>query len=288
MAADRCGRRFGALLVAGLLLLGSARPLLAADRAEPLPGELEGVGVVEHLGDTLPLDRLFLDHDGRVVNLRALFGKGRPVLLTFNYSSCPMLCHVQRDGLLDVLAGLSWSVGREFDVITIGIDPSESPERSAMTRRSTLRQYGRPTAEAGWHYLTGREADIRAVADAAGFGYRYVPERGEYAHAAALIVCTPEGTIARYLYGVKYDPPTLRLSLLEAAEGKVGSPLEQILLYCFHYDPSTRRYAPAAMNLMRLGAVLAAGSLLTYLMRSWLRSRGESALPHGPTDGVPA
>lgn len=262
-----------------ILTLTLALPIAAsaADRTEPLPEELQGVGVVEHIGERLPLNRPFLDQDGRRVSLGELFGHGRPVLLTFNYSSCPMLCHVQRDGLIESLKKLNELPGREFDIVTIGIDPRETYERAGATWRAAIKAYGRPLAAPGWRFLTGRETDIRAVADAAGFGYRYIPSRDEYAHAAAIIVCSPEGGISRYLYGVRYEPETLRLALTEAGQGKTAptptSALEQILMYCFHYDPSTRRYAPTAMNVMRLGAGLAMVTLLAFLVRSWTRDR---------------
>lgn len=247
----------------------------AGDRTEPLPEELQGVGVTEHLGQSLPLDRTFLDQDGKRVQMGDLFGKGRPVVVTFNYSSCPMLCHVQRDGLIETLKHFDWIPGREFDVVTIGIDPRETPERAATTRRTAIKAYGRPEAGPGWRFLTGREDDIRAVADAAGFGYRYVSKRDEYAHSAALVICSPDGRVSSYLYGVRYEVPALRSALTTAGQGKTfaTSAIDQILMYCFHYDPSTRRYAPFALGVMRFGGGLMMVSLLAYLIWSWTRDR---------------
>jgi protein SCO1/2 len=274
-------RRYAWIVVAAFAVF-TPISTFAEDRAEPLPLELQGVGVTEHPGAELPLDRPFLDQDGKRVTLRDLFGHGKPLIVTFNYSSCPMLCHVQRDGLIESLKRLDWTPGREFDVVSIGIDPRETPERSATTRRATLKAYGRPEAATGWRFLVGREEDIRATADAAGFGYRYIPSRDEYAHSAALVICTPDGRVSRYLYGVQYEPNALKRALGEAVEGKTTSTsaLEQILMYCFHYDPSTRRYAPAAMNIMRLGGGLATLGLLTFLVRSWTRDRARE--PHEP------
>jgi len=240
--------------------------------------------VTERLGQVLPLDREFIDQDGNRVVLGDLFRQGRPVVLTFNYSSCPMLCHVQRDGLIETLKHLDWTPGKDFDVVTVVIDPRESYERSATTRRAALKAYGRPEAASGWSFLTGREADIRAVADAAGFGYRYIQSRDEYAHSAALVICSPEGQISNYLYGVRYESPALKTALSTARQGRTvaTSSLDQILMYCFHYDPSSRRYGPLAMNAMRVGGGLAMLALLLYLVRSWTRdqpTRAGSASP---------
>jgi protein SCO1/2 len=192
-----------------------------------------------------------------------------------------MLCNVQRNGLLEVLEKLDMTAGREFDIVTISIDPNETPLRAHQTRSLTLKSYGRPQAANGWHFLTGTEENIKAVAQAVGFGYRFVPSRQEFAHSAALILCTPEGHVGRYLYGVKYEPQTLRLSLLETAQGKIGSTLDQIILYCFHYDANAKRYAPAAMRIMRVGAGLSAAILGMFLTRAWLNSR-----PRLSPDGV--
>ncbi len=269
------------LAIVALLSLSGPSAGFAQDRTEPLPNELKEVEVVERLGESLPIDRPFLDQDGKRVFLHDFFGRGRPMVLTFNYSSCPMLCHVQRDGLIETLKQLDWMPGREFDIVTIGIDPRETPERAGQTRRATLKAYGRPEAAPGWNFLTGREADIRAVADAAGFGYRYVPSRDEYAHSAALVICSPEGRVSSYLYGIRYESAALKQALQGAGEGKTAatSALDQILMYCFHYDPSTRRYAPAAMKLMRLGAGLSAAAFLAFLVRSWIRDQAVAAPP---------
>jgi protein SCO1/2 len=255
-------KRLAKVVLSTIVLLASAGSAWAEDRREPLPEELDGVGITEHPDALLPLERPFVDQDGRQVTLGDYFGHGRPVVLTLNYSSCPMLCNVQRNGLLEVLEKLDMTAGREFDIVTISIDPNETPLRAHQTRSLTLKSYGRPQAANGWHFLTGTEENIKAVAQAVGFGYRFVPSRQEFAHSAALILCTPEGHVGRYLYGVKYEPQTLRLSLLETAQGKIGSTLDQIILYC-------------------LGAGLSAAILGMFLTRAWLNSR-----PRLSPDGV--
>jgi protein SCO1/2 len=251
--------------------LWAAAPV-RSDRLESAPGDLEGVGVTEQVGARLPLHLEFTNHENRRVRLGDLFRDAKPVILTLNYSNCPMLCNLQLSGLLDALRGLEWSAGREFDVVTVSIDPLETTARSQATRQRYLGEYDRPGASRGWHFLTGNQAAIRDLARAVGFGYRYLPERKEYAHAAVLILCSPEGRVCRYLYGVKYDSSTLRLLLVEASQGQTGSSLDQLLLYCFHYDATKGRYALTAMSIMRLGALLTFLVLAFLLGRTWLRA----------------
>jgi protein SCO1/2 len=198
-----------------------------------------------------------------------------------NYSDCPMLCSLQLNGLLDGLKEMKWDLGENFRVVTVSIDPNESPARSQLTKQKYLKLYARPGVSGGWRFLTGKEEDIRRLADEVGFGYSYVKDTGEYAHAAAVIVLTPEGKISRYLYGVAYDPQTLRLSLVEAGEGKIGSTMDQILLFCFHYDETKGRYGPAAVGVMRVGGVLTmlclGGMLLVFWRRESARRREKTA-----------
>ena len=250
-------RRVVSALVLLLLSARSAR----AERIEALPGELEGIGITEKIGAALPVSTRFVDDRGEEVALGDYFRSGRPVILTLNYSNCPMLCSIQLTELVKTLRQVDWTAGEEFEVVTVSLDPAEPPARARQTKERYLEQYGRPQARQGWHFLTGSEASIRAVADAAGFGYRYSPERNEYLHAAALILVGGEGRIARYLYGLLYEPQTLRLSLRETADGKQVSAIDQLILYCFHYDAEKGRYAPAARNLMRLGGGVTVAAL---------------------------
>lgn len=269
----KAGRASVVAIVGLLALFAATASSPAADRKEPLPAELEGVGFTEHLNDLLPLDTPMVDQDGRRVVLGDVLGNGKPVVLTLYYADCPMLCNVTADGLDTALHGLPWTPGKEFDVVSVSIDPKETPSRAKLTQKKRVSRLDRPEAAAGWHVLTGRESDIRRVADAVGFCYKYLPERREYSHAAGVVLVTPQGRIARYLYGVKFDPEAFRLSLLEASKGRISkSTLDQVILYCFHYDPSTRRYAPTVMALMRVGAGATVILLGVFLATAWLKS----------------
>lgn len=240
------------LLGAGWLYAAEASAQLLGSA----PKELQDVGIVDKRGDQVPLDLSFVDSDGRKVTLSQLFDGSRPVLLTLNYSNCPMLCSLQLNGFFDALRDMPWNIGDNFQMITVSIDPNELPQRSELTKQKYLKQYGRAGVSSGWRCLTGTEENIRKLANSVGFHYRFVPERNEYSHAAAVMVLTPGGQVSRYMYGVVYDPQTIRLSLVEAGKGKVGSPLDQVLLYCFHYDETKGRYGPAANTIMRFGGVM--------------------------------
>jgi protein SCO1/2 len=277
----KAGRASVVAVVGFLALFATTASSPAADRKEPLPAELEGVGFTEHLNDLLPLDTPMVDQDGRRIVLGDVLGKGKPVVLTLYYADCPMLCNVTADGLDTALHGLPWTPGKEFDVVSVSIDPKETPSRAKLTQKKRVSRLDRPEAAAGWHILTGREPDIRRIADAVGFRYKYLPDRREYSHAAGVVLVTPEGRIARYLYGVKFDPQAFRLSLLEASQGQISkSTLDQMILYCFHYDPSSRSYAPTAMALMRVGAAATVGLLGLFLATAWFKStRSRRATP---------
>jgi len=262
---------------AALLLLVVALPV-SAQRREPLPKDLEGVGITEHPGAKLPLDVEFKDEDGGTVRLGRYFTGDRPVILTLGYYRCPMLCTLVLNSLVDGLRDLPWTPGREFEVVTVSIDPTETPTLARLKKQNYLEEYARPGAASGWHFLTGREENIRRLADAVGFGYRYVPERGQYAHAAAIFVATPAGRLAKVLYGVVYQPKTVRLALTEAGEGKVGTTADQLLLYCFHYDAQEGRYVLAAQNIMRFGGASTALIVGLWLAVSWRRGAHKKSL----------
>jgi protein SCO1/2 len=262
---------------AALLLLVVALPV-SAQRREPLPKDLEGVGITEHPGAKLPLDVEFKDEDGGTVRLGRYFTGDRPVILTLGYYRCPMLCTLVLNSLVDGLRDLPWTPGREFEVVTVSIDPTETPTLARLKKQNYLEEYARPGAASGWHFLTGREENIRKLADAVGFGYRYVPERGQYAHAAAIFVATPDGRLAKVLYGVVYQPKTVRLALTEAGEGKVGTTADQLLLYCFHYDAQEGRYVLAAQNIMRFGGASTALIVGLWLAVSWRRGAHKKSL----------
>jgi protein SCO1/2 len=262
---------------AALVLLVVALPA-SAQRQEPLPKDLEGVGITAHLGAKLPLDLEFTDENGAPVRLGQYFSGDRPVILTLGYYRCPMLCTLVLNSLVDGLRDLPWTPGREFEVVTVSIDPTETPTLARLKKQNYLEEYARPGAAGGWHFLTGREENIRKLADAVGFGYRYVPERGQYAHAAAIFVVTPDGRLAKVLYGVVYQPKTVRLALTEAGEGKVGTTADQLLLYCFHYDAQEGRYVLAATNIMRFGGATTALVVGLWLAVSWRRGAHKKSL----------
>jgi protein SCO1/2 len=248
-----------------------------AQLADQVPEALQEVGVTEHLGAKLPLDATFTDERGERVSLGQYFDGERPVILTLNYYKCPMLCGLMLNGVVDGLEQLAWSPGEEFEMVTISINPLETPELAAAKKQNYLKRLDRPGAGEGWHFLTGYELDIERVAEAVGFGYSYDPETQEYAHAAAIMVITPDGRVTRYLYGIEYPAKRLKFALLEAAEGTIGSPLDQLILYCYHYDPTNRRYSPVAMNIMRVGgsatALILGISLGGFWLRDWRRKR---------------
>lgn len=264
--------RIIALLTALILSLFHA-PSTAAERIEQAPKELEEVGVEEHLSQQIPLDLAFVESTSKEIQLRDVFDGKRPVVLTMNYSNCPMLCSLQLNGLFEGLQSLEWDIGENFQMVTVSIDSKETPQRSELTKKKYLKLYGRPGVSDSWHVLTGREPAIKKLARTVGFGYTYVPDTKEYAHPAVTIICTPDGKVSRYLYGIEYDPQTLKLSLMEAAEGKIGSTLDQMILYCFHYDAEKGRYGPAAVKIMRLGGAAAVVMLAGMVAIFWRRGQ---------------
>ncbi len=286
--------RFAALALAVVVAPGRVSAVPPPDSA---PDELEDVGVNEVPDVQIPLDLPFVDTEGREVTLADCFDGERPVILTLNYSDCPMLCSLQLNGLFEALGETKWNLGEQFQMVTVSIDPNEKPPRAKATKEKYLKVYGRPGAAAGWHFLTGEEQNIKNLANTVGFGYRFVPERKEYVHTAVFMVCTPDGRVSRYLYGVKFVPDTVRLALLEAGEGKVGGFSEKILLYCFQYDPESGSYVPAVWVVMRAAGVvilvglagLVGGLVLVRRARSTKQdiSEPESAPPDevGPRDG---
>lgn len=256
-----------------ILLIGGLNVHVAGQVLQAVPDDLEGVGIDEKLDTQIPLDLQFRDSSGASLVLSDLFVGERPVLLSLNYSDCPMLCRVQLNGLVEALKEMPWLPGKEFEIVSVSIDPQETIEKSQQTKQRYLKTYGRPEAAGGWHFLTGEQEAITRLADAVGFRYKYIPDRKEFSHAAALLVCTPDGRVSRYLYGIVYEPQTLKLSLVEAGQGKIGSKLDQLLLYCFHYDPQAKAYSLTAIRIMQLGGLLTLVVLLGVLLPVWLRRR---------------
>jgi len=266
-------KRLVVLMVYGLGVWLSLCGASAAQRQEAGPETLQEIGVDEHLGGQLPLDLRFRDENGAEVTLGSIFQGNRPIVLSLNYSDCPMLCTLVLNGLVDGLKEMAWVPGQQFEIVSVSIDPLETPQRARLTKQRYVRSYGRPETAAGWHFLTGNQENIKKLADAAGFRYKYVEKDKQYAHAAVIMICTPQGRMSRYLYGVQFPEQTLRLSLVEAGEGKVGSTLDKVLLFCFHYDAEAGRYGPVARNIMKLGAGMTCGVLVLALLPFWLRRR---------------
>lgn len=242
-----------------LTLLLSAPPARAQEVKGPEVGLLRKVAFAQHLDAQLPLDTPLVDESGRAVKVGDYFGK-KPVILLFVYFECPMLCTLELNGLVRNLRALSMSAGKEFEIVTVSIDPTETPALARAKKAGYLKRYGRPGAEKGWHFLTGTESNVRRLADTVGFKYVYDPRSKQYAHPAGLVVVTPGGRLARYIYGVDFPANNLRWSLIDASADKIGTPVDRILLMCFHYDPSTGRYNFAVMSAVRaLGVATVAG-----------------------------
>lgn len=241
-------------LAALLTLCALGTSASAADRMEKLPEELTGITLVEQFKAEIPLDTPFVDELGKTIRLGDLFTT-KPVILTFNYSNCPMLCSVQLGGLVDTMLNMDWDIGDKFDVITISLDPKETTARARETKSRYLERYERPGAAEGWHFLTGTEADIKAITEAVGFGYRYHPERKEYLHPAVLTLVSPRGTVSGYMAGVQYDAIDLRDKLIVASVGDVSEELAAFILSCYHYEASSGNGA-IVQKIMRYGGLV--------------------------------
>ncbi|MBI4209596.1 MAG: SCO family protein [Deltaproteobacteria bacterium] len=241
--------------------------------AEPVPVELQEVGIEENLGDAISLDLEFVDETGAPVPLRAFFDGEHPVLLNLVYYECPNLCNFLLNGFTEGLTGLRWTAGDEFQIVTVSIDPREGPELAATKKEAYLKLYKRSEAREGWHFLTGSESHVRQLAQEIGFRYRYDEDQKQYAHAAAVFVLTPQGEISRYLYGIDYPPRDLKLALLEASQGKIGNPVDKFLLFCYHYDPKGRRYALFATNLMKIAGGATVVGIIAFLFYLGIQHR---------------
>jgi len=233
------------------------------------PGILSKIAIDQRIGHQVPGDIPFVDETGREVTLGEYFGK-RPVILALVYYECPMLCTQVLNGLVSALGVLNFDAGREFDVVAVSFNPKEGPGLASQKKAAYIERYGRPQAAGGWHFLTGSQASIARLTEAVGFKYEYDPTIGQFAHGAAIEVLTPRGTIAKYFYGIEYSPRDLRLGVIEAAEEHIGTVIDDVLLFCYHYDPSTGKYGADILALVRAGAVatvLAFAVFLTVSLR---------------------
>lgn len=239
--------------------------------------ELSGVGITEHLGESIPLDLRFTNEEGQQVTLGKYFGDGKPVILNLVYYECPMLCNLVLNGMTAGVRGMEWIPGEKFEMVAVSINPRETSQLAAAKKQNYLSELGKPGADAGWHFLVGDSSQSAALAQALGFGYRYDEEQKEYAHAAAAFVLMPDGTISRYLYGIEFNPRDLKLALLEATDGKIGSTLDKLILYCFHYDPQAKGYVLFATNVMRIGGAICALALGIFVAILWRSERKNRA-----------
>lgn len=240
-----------------------------------LPDALQKVGIEQRLGEQLPLQAEFKAEDGRSVRLGEYFKGNRPAILALVYYECPMLCNQILNGLTGTLKGISLDAGRDFDVIAISFDARENDKAGLAKNKKEayLERYGRPGSEDGWHFLTGDQASIDAVTKAAGFSYKWDDASNQFAHASAIMVVTPDGKLSRYFYGIDYPPRDVKLSLVDSSENKVGTVTDQLLLYCYHYDPATGKYGLAILRIMRIAAIATLLGMGAMGFVFWRRSK---------------
>src|SRR6266516_688522 len=248
-----------------------------------LPPALQKVGIDQRLNEQVPLDAVFKDESGNTVQLGQYFGK-RPVVLSLVYYSCPMLCNQVLNGMAGTFKALSFKPGEEFDIVTVSFDSRETPALAAAKKKTYvdyLPEARRSKAMNGWHFLTGDEANIRRLTEAVGFRYNFDAATNQFAHASGIMVLTPEGKLARYFYGIEYSPKDLRLGLVEASANKIGSPVDQLLLYCYHYDPATGKYGAVVMNMVRLAGIVTLVGMVGLLLLLRRRNGGDTRLKAG-------
>jgi protein SCO1/2 len=264
-------------IVGFLLAAALAAPALAQQYG--LPAMVRGVGISQNLNAQIPLDLMFKDEAGQSVRLGQYF-REKPVVLALVYYECPMLCDMVLNGLTHTMEQTTLNLGSDFDVVTVSFNPKETWQLAAAKKANYVEKYKRQGAAQGWHFLTGEEQAIKKLADTAGFHYKYDPITKQYAHASGIMVLTPEGKIARYYYGIDYKPRDFRLGLVEASEHKIGSLADEVLLFCYHYDPMTGKYGSIIQNVTKVlgsATVLGLGALVFFLMR-----RGTDAEPRRP------
>ena len=263
------------VLTASTLYAQSARgPMMGGILSPPAnqrPPGLEFVGIEQHLNAEVPGDLEFRDELGNPVKLGDYFGHGRPVILNLGYYQCPMLCSELLAGLVGSMKALTLQLGQDFDVVTLSFDPRETTEMAAAKKLDIMKRYGRANAASGWHFLTGRADQIKILTDAVGFQYQFDPKTGQYAHATAIVLLTPDRHIAEYFYGVEFSPRDLRLGLVQAGQGKIGNITDTVLLYCYHYDPRAGKYGAVVSNVLKIGGlatILILGTFVFVMYRA--------------------
>jgi protein SCO1/2 len=264
-------------MAAALCVTARAQYFTPPETKTVAPPGLEGVGIDQRLNEQVPLDLTFKDEQGKTVKLGDYFQSGRPVILNLVYFQCPMLCTEVLNGLTSALKVIRFTPGKEFEVVTVSIDPRETPQLAANKKQMYIKKLGNPEAAKGWHFLTGEQSQISRLADAVGFHYRYDAKLDQFAHAAGTMLITPQGKISQYYYGVEYSAKDMRLGIVEASQNKIGSLADQVLLYCYHYDPRTGRYGATITNIIRLGGVttmIVLGGALVLLFRQEKHDQG--------------
>lgn len=251
-----------------------------AQIANQNPVELQDIDVEEHLGDFMPLDLQFINEHGQSVLLTDYFNQDKPVILVLAYYECPMLCTLVLNGLTQSVYKMKMQFGEEYKILTVSIDPTENSELAAAKKQSYLKMLNQSENNDGWTFLTGTETNIKKLADAVGFRYFYVEERDEFAHPAVVMLLSEKGKLSRYLYGIEYKINDLKLGLLEAAEGKVGSTLDKLILYCYHYDPNSGGYVVFASNIMKLGGAITLVLLSGFLGLMWLKDNRKKSVQY--------
>ncbi|SYZ72600.1 Electron transport protein SCO1/SenC [Candidatus Zixiibacteriota bacterium] len=254
-----------------ILVVSLNGPQIFAQAVRNDISELRKMDVVEHPDARIPLDLTFVDDSGKTVTIGDYFNQGKPVILDMAYYTCPMLCNLVMNGIAQGVKQINLLPGRDFQIVTVSIDPRDSVSLAAAKRANYLKSIGKPGIDAGWRFLTGPAENSKALADALGFEYYYDEAKGQYAHPAVIFVLTADGRISRYLYGIEFKPNDLRLALLEASEGKIGNTVDRILLYCYHYDPEAKGYVLFAANVMKLGGLITLVLLTAILAFLWIR-----------------
>lgn len=240
------------------------------------PEKLQQAGVDEQLGSIIPGEITFKDSNGATITVAEIFEGDKPVLVNPVYYECPMLCSLVLNGVLEGAQNVAWSPGKDYKILTFSIDDEETPELAARNKSNYLSNLDRPGADEGWYFLTGDSTSIHTLAEAIGFNFAYDPKSDEYAHAAAIVFASPERKITRYLYGIEYSELNMKNALYEAADGKIGNPLDQIVMYCYQYDPDSRSYVPVAWNIMQIGGLATFLILAIFLGLFWLREKGNN------------
>jgi len=238
-----------------------------------LPKELSNVGVEEHLGAALDLSLSFTDETGATIPLGTFFNKGKPVLMAMVYYTCPSLCNYHLNGLTNAMRELKWTTGQDFELVAVSMNSKETPDLAIKKKANYLQAYDRHQGDSGWHFLVGSTENVQRLADQFGFKFHWLEEKQQFAHASVAYVVTPDGKISRYLHGIQIDPGTLKLSLLEASGGKIGSVLEQAVMFCFQFDPVKNKYTLYAWNIMRIGGLLMVLLLAALFIPIWWRER---------------